>query len=184
MWKTFSINLNWINFLVSSSKKYLGNNGWVNHFDHLLNMGLCYWFWFFILIWHYIVWKESLHFSRTDFFNFFIDWLDKRKIQELSHNFSFSFPSWTFWKSDRFTDHSLKLIDEHSVFSESFFTFNFIELLGKLRIHQLNVGSVNKVTDNNIVFWPLIFQFIMTILIGFSWIKSYWSYFCIERNKA
>ena len=184
MWKTLAINLDWVNFLVSSSEKYLSYDCRVYHFNHLLNVNLCNRFRIMGFFWNYIFWKENLHLFLADLFNFLINGFDKRKVKKLSHYFSFRFPSWTLWKSNWFSNHSLKLSNKNCVFSKCFLILKFIKLLSKFRINELNIRTINKVTNNNIIFWPLVFELVMTVLIIFGWIKSYWTYFCIKRNKT
>lgn len=135
MWKTFSINLNWIYFLVSSSKKYLSDYCRIYHFNHLLNINFWHWFLSTGLVIDDIFLEENLNLSLTDCLNLFIDRFNERKIKKLSDYFSFSFPSCTFWKSYWLSNHSLELSNKNGVFSDGFLVLNLIKLFGQFRIN-------------------------------------------------
>lgn len=184
MWKTFTINLNCIYFFTSSSKKYLSYDCRIYHLNHLLYVNFRNLFRFMSFILKNIFWKVIFNLSLTDFMNLLMDRFYKREIEKLSHYFSFCFPSCTFWESYWLSDHSFKLSYEYCELSKSLFILNFIELFGKFWIHKLNIWTVNKIANNDIILWPLIFKLIMTVFVVSGWIKSYWTYFRIKRSES
>ena len=184
MWKTPTINLNLINFFISSSKKYLSYDCRVYHFDHLLNVYFRHLFRFMSLVLKDIFWKVIFHLSFTEFFNLSINGFYKRKIEKLSHNFPFCFPSWSLWEGYWFSHHSFKLSDKDCEFSKILFVLKFIKLFGEFWMHKLNVRTVNEIANDDIILRPLSFKLIMAVFVVSSWVESYWTYFCIEWNKS